>query len=208
MLSMPNQLLIFARHPVLGQGKTRLASTIGPAAALAVYQELLAHTRAATDGVGSVKALWLAGDVPPSGTPFAEWAGYEQHPQPAGDLGQRMHHAFATAFAEGATAAVVIGTDCPELTSAHLAEAFQQLTTHDVVVGPALDGGYYLLGTRKLVPEFFVNKLWSTPFVLAATLSDAHRLGMRVAYLPPLADVDTAEDLAAWRARVAAKTPA
>ena len=77
-----------------------------------------------------------------------------------------------------------------------------------MVVGPALDGGYYLLGTRKLVPEFFVNKLWSTPFVLAATLSDAHRLGLRVASLPPLADVDTAEDLAAWRARAAAEMPA
>jgi rSAM/selenodomain-associated transferase 1 len=119
-----------------------------------------------------------------------------------------MHQAFATAFAAGATAAVVIGTDCPELTSAHLADAFRQLDTHDVVVGPALDGGYYLLGTRKLVPEFFVNKLWSTPFVLGATLADASRLGLRVARLPPLADVDTAEDLAAWRARAATETPA
>jgi rSAM/selenodomain-associated transferase 1 len=200
-----DHLLIFARHPVLGQGKTRLASTIGPEAALAVYGELLDHTRAAADGVGALKTLWLAGEASASGMSFGDWAGYEQRPQPSGDLGQRMHKAFATAFAAGATAAVVIGTDCPELTSAHLAEAFRQLATHDVVVGPALDGGYYLLGMRELVPEFFVNKLWSTPFVLAATLTDANRLGLRVAHLPPLADVDTAEDLAAWRARAASE---
>jgi rSAM/selenodomain-associated transferase 1 len=205
---MPDHLLIFARHPVLGQGKTRLASTIGPAEALAVYGELLAHTRTAADGVAALKTLWLAGEVPPSGSLFTEWADYEQRPQPTGDLGQRMHQAFATAFAAGATAAVVIGTDCPELTSAHLTDAFRQLDTHDVVVGPALDGGYYLLGTRNLVTEFFVNKLWSTPFVLGATLADASRLGLRVARLPPLADVDTAEDLAAWRARAATETPA
>jgi rSAM/selenodomain-associated transferase 1 len=201
---MPDHLLIFARHPVLGQGKTRLASTIGPAAALEVYNELLACTYAATNGVVATKTLWLAGEASADGTPFTHWAGYEQHPQPSGDLGHRMHQAFSTAFAAGATAAVVIGTDCPELTSAHLAEAFRQLATHDVVVGPALDGGYYLLGMRKLVPEFFVNKLWSTPCVLAATLADANRLGLSVAHLPPLADVDTAEDLAAWRARAAA----
>jgi rSAM/selenodomain-associated transferase 1 len=205
---MPDHLLIFARHPVLGQGKTRLASTIGPAAALEVSHELLAQTRAAADGLVAVKTLWLAGEAPVGHAPFAQWAGYAQHPQPSGDLGHRMHHAFARAFAAGATAAVVIGTDCPELTSVQLAAAFQQLATHEVVVGPALDGGYYLLGMRKLVPEFFVNKLWSTPFVLGATLADATRLGLSVARLPPLADVDTAEDLAAWRARTAAEASA
>jgi glycosyltransferase A (GT-A) superfamily protein (DUF2064 family) len=110
---MLDHLLIFARHPVLGQGKTRLASTIGPVAALDVYRELLAHTRAAADGVGALKNLWLAGEMPLSGTPFSEWAGYEQHQQPAGDLGQRMHQAFATAFVAGAMKVVVIGTDCP-----------------------------------------------------------------------------------------------
>jgi rSAM/selenodomain-associated transferase 1 len=204
---MPNHLLIFARHPVLGQGKTRLASAIGAAAALEVYDELLAHTRTAADGVAAVKTLWLAGEAPASGSAFAQWVGYAPQPQPAGDLGQRMHQAFLMAFAAGATAAVVIGTDCPELTSAHLAEAFRQLATHDVVVGPALDGGYYLLGMRQLVPDFFVNKLWSTPFVLGETLADANRLGLRVARLPPLADVDTAKDLAAWRARTAAENP-
>ena len=197
-----NHLLIFARHPVLGQGKTRLAQTIGPEAALGVYRELLARTRAAADGVAATKTLWLAG-APSGENTFAHWPGYRQRPQPSGDLGQRMHAAFAAAFAAGAPAAVVIGTDCPELTAAHLAAAFRCLATHDAVVGPALDGGYYLLGTRALVPDFFQNKPWSTAAVLAETLADAARLGLRVAQLAPLADVDTAEDLAAWRGRVA-----
>ena len=203
---MADHLLIFARHPVLGQGKTRLAGTIGPAAALRVYHELLARTRAAADGVAAAKTLWLAGDPPPAGPAFPEWAGYAQRPQPAGDLGQRMHEAFAAAFAAGATAALLIGTDCPELTADHLRAAFQQLATHDVVVGPALDGGYYLLGLKSLTLDFFLNKPWSTPAVLAATLADADRLSLRVARLPALADVDTADDLVAWRARTATTT--
>lgn len=199
---MPNHLLIFARHPVLGQGKTRLAHTIGPEAALHVYHELLAHTRAAAAGVAATKTLWLAGE-PAAENAFARWPGYQQRPQPPGDLGQRMHAAFAEAFAAGAPAAVAIGTDCPELTAAHLTAAFRHLATHDAVVGPALDGGYYLLGTRALVPDFFQNKPWSTATVLADTLADAARLGLRVAHLASLADVDTAEDLAAWRGRAA-----
>ena len=198
---MPEQLLVFARHPALGQVKTRLAHRVGPQEALRVYRELLAHTRAAADGVDVAKTLWLAGEPLATGSEFDDWAGFEQRPQPAGDLGQRMHHAFAAAFAAGATAVVIVGTDCPELTPAHLRAAFQLLATHAVVVGPALDGGYYLLGMKLLHPDFFSNKPWSTDAVLAATLADANRLGLSVAQLAVLSDVDTAEDLAAWRER-------
>ena len=188
-----------ARHPALGQGKTRLASSIGPAAALAVYHELLACARAAAAGVAATRTVWLAGAPTPGAPDY--WPGCAQHPQPPGDLGQRMQAAFAAAFAAGATRAVIIGTDCPELTTNLLASAFAQLDAHDVVLGPALDGGYYLLGMKTLVPDFFLNKAWSTAQVRPATLADAARLGLRVALLPPLADVDTAADLAAWRAR-------
>jgi len=188
-----------ARHPALGQGKTRLASTIGPAATLAVYHELLALARTATASLPATKTVWLAGAPTPGAPDY--WPGYAQHPQPTGDLGQRMHTAFAAAFAAGATKAIIIGTDCPELTTDLLNQAFAQLDTHDVVLGPTLDGGYYLLGMKELMPEFFLHKEWSTASVRPATLADAARLGLRVALLPPLADVDTAEDLAAWRAR-------
>jgi hypothetical protein len=201
---MAEHLLIFARHPELGLVKTRLAQTLGPENALRVYRELLTHTLSTAEGVAATKTLWLAGSAPATGSEFQRWASFGQRPQPAGDLGQRMHQAFAIAFAAGATAAVIIGTDCPELSPAHLNAAFEQLASHDVVVGPALDGGYYLLGMRTLVADFFINKAWSTDAVLPSTLADAARLGLRVAQLPALSDVDTVADLLAWQRRVAA----
>ncbi|WP_375419489.1 TIGR04282 family arsenosugar biosynthesis glycosyltransferase [uncultured Hymenobacter sp.] len=196
---MSRHLLIFARPPELGQVKTRLAQGIGPAAALAVYEELLALTRAAAAGVAAHKTVWLTAAGPSRAVTENHWPGYEQRVQPAGDLGARMSAAFQAAFAAGATAAVVIGTDCPDLSAELLEKAFQALATHDAVLGPAVDGGYYLLGMKALIPDFFLNKPWSTAAVRAATLTDARRLGLRVAELPQLRDVDTAADLAAWR---------
>ena len=94
----------------------------------------------------------------------------------------------------------IIGTDCPGLRASHLAGAFAALETADVVLGPATDGGYYLLGLRQPQPELFRNKAWSTDSVLADTVADARRLGLRVALLPELRDVDDVDDLAAWNA--------
>ena len=117
-------LLLFARHPELGHVKTRLARTLGDAAALAVYEELLAHTRAAVAGLPVVhKTAWLTGELAPTAAPLEQqWPGYVCRPQPAGDLGQRLATAFEAAFAAGARAVVVIGTDCPTLTTDHLRE--------------------------------------------------------------------------------------
>lgn len=180
--------------------KTRLAATIGPAAALAVYQELLEHTQRITAKLAEVhKTVWLAEPATTATAPYA-WPGFEQAEQPPGDLGQRMQTAFARAFSQAAAAVVIIGTDCPGLTTEHLSAAFQALTTHDVVIGPATDGGYYLLGMRQLYADLFQNKSWSTDAVCSATLADAARLQLQVAQLPILRDVDTADDLAAWRA--------
>lgn len=197
-------LLIFAREPVLGRVKTRLAAGIGEEAALAVYRELLAHTAQAVAVAGVPATLWLAeAPAPPAlpNQPRPEWPGLPWRVQPAADsLGARMAHAFAEAFAAGATHVAIIGTDCPGLTAAHLTQAFQLLTDHDMVLGPADDGGYYLLGLRQPQPVLFENKTWSTPTVLADTLADAQRLGLRTALLPTLHDVDSAADLARWRA--------
>jgi rSAM/selenodomain-associated transferase 1 len=199
-------LLIFARHPELGRVKTRLAAGIGAAAALAVYQELLEHTYTATAGVAAHKTVWLAeAPTQPNALP-EQWSRYEQKLQVPGDLGQKMQAAFSHAFLHEASAAVIIGTDCPGLTEALLTEAYVALATHDVVIGPAEDGGYYLLGMNELYGELFSSKSWSTDSVLAHTLADAARLGLRVAQLPTLRDVDDAADLAAWRAASAAHT--
>ena len=127
------------------------------------------------------------------------WPGYEQRLQLPGDLGTKMQMAFSHAFASGAHAAIIIGTDCPGLTEALLQEAFAALATHEVVIGPAEDGGYYLLGMRELYTDLFLNKSWSTDSVLPHTLADADRLGLQVKQLPVLRDVDDATDLAAWR---------
>lgn len=193
-------LLIFARHPELGRVKTRLAAGIGAAAALAVYQELLQHTYNVTVGVAAHKTVWLAEAPVALGTLPTVWDAYEQQLQFPGDLGLKMQTAFSHAFSHGARTAIIIGTDCPGLTEALLTQAYTALTTHDVVIGPAEDGGYYLLGMNELYQDLFANKSWSTDSVLAHTLNDAVRLGLRVAQLPTLRDVDDAADLAVWRA--------
>lgn len=200
-------LLIFAREPVLGRVKTRLAADIGPEAALATYRELLALTAAAVAAAQVPATVWLA-EAPaasalgvPAHADRPEWPGLTWRVQPAADsLGTRMAHAFAEVFAAGAERVVIIGTDCPGLTADLLKQAFAQLATHDLVVGPADDGGYYLLGMKKLHASLFANKQWSTAAVLLATLADAEHLGLRVAQLPTLADIDSGSDLAAWRA--------
>ena len=196
-------LLVFAREPVLGRVKTRLAADIGAEQALAVYRELLALTAAAATAAQVPATVWLAEAPVPAADPAQprpEWPGLPWRVQPAADsLGRRMAQAFATAFASGAGRVVIIGTDCPGLSAELLRQAFAALATHDVVVGPADDGGYYLLGLRELQPALFENKDWSTATVLSATLADAARLGLRVAQLPTLHDVDSGRDLATWR---------
>jgi uncharacterized protein len=190
-------LIIFARHPELGRVKTRLAADIGAEAALAVYRQLLTHTRAVVAPLDAHKTVWLA-ETAHAPEQAADWPGYEQLAQPPGDLGQKMHAAFVHDLARGATKVLIIGTDCPGLTTAHLTEAFAALDTHDVVLGPAADGGYYLLGMKQLQPELFRNKPWSTATVRTETEADAVRLHLRLHRLPELTDIDTGADLRAW----------
>ena len=202
-------LLVFAREPVLGRVKTRLAAGISPEAALAVYRELLALTATAVTVAQVPATVWLA-EAPTApadpARPRPEWPGLPWRVQPAAEsLGDRMAHAFAEAFAAGATRVVIIGTDCPDLSAGLLRRAFDQLTDHDLVVGPADDGGYYLLGLRAPQPALFANKEWSSATVLLHTLADAARLGLRVFQLPMLHDVDSAVDLARWREAQAAE---
>ena len=195
-------LLIFARVPALGRVKSRLAAGVGQPAALAVYHELLTITRTAAEEAEVPTTVWLADAAGPALTAAEtrEWAEMTTRCQESGDLGERMTVAFAAAFAAGASRVAIIGTDCPGLRADHLTQAFALLAEHDVVLGPATDGGYYLLGLRQPQPELFLNKEWSTDSVLDDTIADAQRLGRRVALLPELRDVDTADDLAIWRA--------
>jgi rSAM/selenodomain-associated transferase 1 len=186
-------LLIFIKNPVLGKVKTRLARTLGDAKALDVYLQLLNHTLLVTKDVAADKAVFY--------TDFVDrqdmWPDdlYQKQLQQGQDLGQRMQGAFEWAFEKQYGQVVIIGSDCPQLTTAIIEQAFAQLDTSKVVLGPAADGGYYLLGMTTLVPRLFNNKNWSTVTVLSDTLADLQILQLSYSTLPTLHDVDHAEDL-------------
>jgi len=194
---MSRQLIIFIKNPVLGKVKTRLAATVGDDRALQVYLQLLAITREAALGAQCDRQLFYSDSIILDDAWDATH--FSKHTQTGNDLGVRMHHAFQTCFSRGATNAVIIGSDCPEISTDVIESAFAHLAEYDVVIGPAQDGGYYLLGMKAFHPEFFVGKHWSTSHVLRDTLLDAERLGLSCAKLPTLTDLDNEEDLKRWQ---------
>ncbi len=186
-------LLIFTRNPEKGKCKTRLASTIGDTATLAIYTFLLEHTaRIARSLEHTDKHVY-----------FSEYLGdgriwepenFSGHIQQGKDLGARMQRAFEEAFEAGYRKVVVIGSDLYDLGPNDLEAAFASLDSHQAVVGPATDGGYYLLGLTRMVPALFRDKAWSTDTVLEATLHDLE--GIPTFLLPPPTDIDRYEDIA------------
>jgi rSAM/selenodomain-associated transferase 1 len=189
-----NHLTIFARPPVAGRVKTRLSPALPEALAARLYGALLADTLsagAASRADARVVAWSETRDAPPAPAAFAAAL------QEGADLGARLAHAFTRAFAAGARRAVIVGSDAPAMTAAHLDGAFDALASHDLVLGPATDGGYWLVGLSRAAPELFEGVPWSTPEVAAVTLSRARGAGLRVAAAPTLPDLDTPADLAA-----------
>ncbi len=186
-------LIIFYRNPTLGKVKTRLARTLGDAKALAVYLHLAAHTKSITEDLATDKAVYYSDYVDTEDN----WDNltYKKYLQSGNNLGQKMLHAFQESFALGYRSICLIGTDCFELSLGVLEEAFDNLRSRDVVIGPAYDGGYYLLGMNAPHAEFFENKLWSTNSVYAATVADFATKGLRYYQLPMLTDVDEEKDL-------------
>ena len=192
-MSSKNLLILFVRNPELGKVKTRLAASVGPEVALEIYLHLLQHTRSVTQHLAVDKVVYYSDKVEVQDM----WPGgqYQKKLQSEGDLGQKMAAAFSDAFAAGYTSVVIIGSDCQQLTPEIIEKAFKELQTHEVVIGPALDGGYYLLGMNHLHPELFENKRWSTEHVFPDTLYDIERLHLSHTLLPSLQDVDHLEDL-------------
>lgn len=189
-------LLVFIKAPRAGTVKTRLAAAIGDAAAAALYRALAEHVVRATEPAGEYERVFFF-DPPDAGPELQAWlrTGEPLRPQAEGDLGARLAAAFAEAFGRGARRAVVIGTDAPALSRAVVTEALAGLANHDVVLGPARDGGYYLLALDGPRPELFRSVPWSTPAVLPTTLERTAALGLRVRQLETLGDVDTLDDL-------------
>ncbi|OQP60242.1 TIGR04282 family arsenosugar biosynthesis glycosyltransferase [Niastella populi] len=190
---MKQALLIFARNLVYGQVKTRLAATIGRQRALAVYELLLEHTVAVTERLPFDKVVFYSEKI--DGGDIWNDRSYKKQVQAGNDLGERMRHAFATVFGKGYQKAAIIGTDCFELTTLIITEAFECLDKYDVVIGPAKDGGYYLLGMKKLYPGLFNDIQWSTDQVLKQTLAACEQLQISTHLLPALSDIDHEEDL-------------
>lgn len=194
-MSSKNLLMLFVRNPELGKVKTRLAASVGPETALDIYLHLLQHTRSVTQALPLDKVVYYSERVEQQDMwPNSQ---YQKKLQPGGELGEKMMAAFEAAFAEGYTSVVIIGSDCLQLTSEIINKAFEELKTHEVVIGPALDGGYYLLGMKHLHPELFRDKRWSTEHVFPDTLYDIERLHLSHALLPSLSDIDSLEDLEA-----------
>lgn len=198
MTSTSNVLLIFIKNPELGKAKTRIAQTVGDKKALEVYQELLEHTCIITSKVAAKKQLYYSQFIDYQDGWSAET--FQKHLQTKGDLGDRMQEAFRQAFQRNSKV-VIIGSDCADLTTDLMEQAFQALDEHDFVVGPATDGGYYLLGMNAFHPEVFANMEWSSEKVLPDTLATIERNHWNVHLLPALTDIDHWSDWVAYLKR-------
>ena len=190
---MKEALLIFAKNRVSGHVKTRIAATMGNETALAVYQSLLLHTIEVTNYLPVDKIVFYSNSIEAENL----WNNkmYTKQIQSGSDLGSRMQNAFEHSFTEGNAAVAIIGTDCFEITSAIIMNAFALLQTHDVVIGPATDGGYYLLAMKQMHTPLFQDIEWSTSEVLKNTLAICDKLHLSFHLLPQLNDVDTEADL-------------
>lgn len=195
-----NRLVVFLKAPRVGKVKTRLAETLGADAACAAYVKLVETLCA---NLASLRAVELCFTPAEAATEIQPWLreGWSRFPQSTGDLGQRLHAAFTAHFRTDAERVVIIGSDCPAVTTTDIEDAWLALEAHDVVLGPALDGGYWLIGLRTPQPELFRMMPWSTDGVFSETMRRAREAGLRVATLRELADVDTAADWERWRAR-------
>lgn len=186
-----NLLIIFVRHPELGKVKTRLAKDIGKEKALVIYKFLLKHTLFITQNLSMEKEVWYAEEIRENDIWDPEI--YTKKKQRGKDLGERMENAFAEGFQNGFEKIAIIGSDIRDLASEDILTAFEKLDEHDVVIGPADDGGYYLLGMKNLHSQIFKEKNWGTNRVLKATLADLKSKDVHL--LETRHDVDVFKDV-------------
>ncbi|WBX71405.1 TIGR04282 family arsenosugar biosynthesis glycosyltransferase [Tenacibaculum retecalamus] len=186
-----NLLLIFTRNPELGKAKTRLARSVGDKTALTIYKFLLDKTKEVTQNLTCDKAVYYSVKV--RDNDIWDTNIYQKHQQKGENLGFRMQNAFNDSFDAGYEKVMIVGSDLYDLTPNHINEAFAKLNTNDVVIEPAEDGGYYLLGMKKLQPNIFQNKEWGTSTVRKDTLNDLQKVTVHL--LDELNDVDVIEDI-------------
>ncbi|MFL1894951.1 TIGR04282 family arsenosugar biosynthesis glycosyltransferase [Aquimarina sp. 2-A2] len=186
-----NLLLLFTRNPELGKCKTRLAATIGEQSALDIYKFLLQHTVNVTRGLKVDKEVHYSVKVREND--IWDPTLYNKKNQLGEDLGARMLQAFSAGFENGYQHIIIMGSDLYDVEQKDIEAAFEALKTNDYVIGPAEDGGYYLLGMNTLTSPLFQNKEWGTATVLKDTLKDLE--GKKVKVLEERNDIDYFEDI-------------
>ena len=186
-----NLIIVFVRNPELGKVKTRLAKTIGDVAALNIYKLLLNHTQKSIKNIDCDKAIYYSEEIRDNDI----WSSsiYNKHKQKGENLGIKMLNAFKEGFINKYKKILIVGSDLFDLQPKHIEEAFHKLENHDVVIGPAKDGGYYLLGMKTLYPQIFKNKKWGTDTVFQNTINDLQ--SESVFLLEELNDIDIYDDI-------------
>jgi rSAM/selenodomain-associated transferase 2/rSAM/selenodomain-associated transferase 1 len=195
------RLIIFTRYPFPGRVKTRLIPALGENGAASLHKAMTEHTLRWADCLSDKGSDILEVRYDSSTLQqMQQWLGHQRQyiDQGDGDLGQRMGRAFQDHFKKKTRRIVLVGTDCPQMTLFHAKEAFHALKTHEMVIGPSDDGGYYLIGLRQMVPEFFVSMGWGTERVFEETIKRAKQRNLRIHVLARLSDVDTPDDLPVW----------
>lgn len=184
-------LIIFTKNPVAGKVKTRLAKDIGDENALNIYKFLLKHSLEVTEPLKGDKQVYYSYQIPENDI----WSSgaFSKRKQEGVDLGARMENAFKAGFEEGYQKIIIIGTDLYDIKTADLEQAFLALEQNDYVIGPAEDGGYYLLGMKSLNSELFKNKEWSTASVFKDSLKDM--AGSKIKVLKTQNDIDVLDDI-------------
>jgi len=186
-------LMVFMKNPIAGKVKTRLAIDIGKEEALNIYLRLIEYTQFVTSKIQTCdKAIYYSSSV----EEHDQWNSdtYNKYQQKGKGLGEKLSNAFADAFNQGYEKVIAIGTDSFEITGNIIDKAFRSLQDSEIVIGPAKDGGYYLIGMNEHKPEIFKGIEWGTDKVLSATLSIIRSINYRHALLKELSDIDTMED--------------
>ncbi len=202
---MSETLIIFSRYPEAGKTKTRMIPALGAEGAAKLQRQMTEHTLKTAKLLKSYRDITIEIHFAGGNKQLlTEWLGkdIEYIPQTAGDLGKKMRLAFERAFSLGSKRVVTIGTDCPDINQSILEEAFDLLSKQDLLIGSATDGGYYLIGLNRTIPELFADISWGTDRVLNQTKAISTQLNLNTYYLKTLSDVDRPEDLAIWQKHI------
>ena len=185
-------VIVFVKNPELGKVKTRLAQTLGDKEALSIYKKLLEYTRSVLLELNEAERFVFYSSFIDEED---EWSAteFQKYLQKGSDLGHRMSSAFETIL-KRCEQVLIIGSDCAQLTSDHLDQAFAFLDSHDMVIGPSQDGGYYLLGMNHHYPFLFENIVWSSETVFQETVGKAIEHNLKYVELEVLSDIDNEED--------------